>query len=87
MSEAKRASPAIASAFAILLGISLAAPTHTAQAADEPSPSGTVLGTTQGWLNGRTVSTLSNDTTSGACPGPGRITAARTTWSRARCYS
>jgi hypothetical protein len=43
---------AIGSTFTILLGVSLAAPTH---AADAPSPAGTVLGTTQGWLNGTTV--------------------------------
>ena len=44
---------AICSAFAVLLGVALASPSHAA--GDGATPSGTVLGTTQGWLDGRTV--------------------------------
>jgi hypothetical protein len=48
---------AIVSAFALLLGLTLAASGHAASSA-KPSPSGTVLGTTEGWLNGQTVTFL-----------------------------
>jgi hypothetical protein len=43
----------ILSAFALLLGVGLASPSHAA--GDGAQPGGTVLGTTEGWLNGRTV--------------------------------
>ena len=50
---------AIGSAFAISLGVALAAPSHTHGEGTEPggpaNPPGTVLGTTEGWLDGRTV--------------------------------
>jgi hypothetical protein len=45
----------IASGFALLLGLTLASPGH---ADTSPSPQGTVLGTTEGWLNGNTVTFL-----------------------------
>jgi hypothetical protein len=48
---------AIASAFALVLGLTLASPSH-AQTHGLPSPPGTVLGTTQGWLDGQTVTFL-----------------------------
>jgi hypothetical protein len=48
---------AIVSAFALLLGLTLTASGHAA-GSDEPSPPGTVLGTTEGWLNGQTVTFL-----------------------------
>jgi hypothetical protein len=46
----------IASLFAVLLGLSLASPTHAA--AEDANPPGTVLGTTEGWFNGTTVTFL-----------------------------
>ena len=48
---------AISSAFAIVLGAALASPPHAhgANPGGAANPAGTVLGTTQGWLNGRTV--------------------------------
>lgn len=43
--------------FAVLLGMTLASPGH-AETLTAPSPPGTVLGTTEGWLNGQTVTFL-----------------------------
>jgi hypothetical protein len=48
---------AILSGFAVLLGLTLASPGH-AESGPGPDPEGTVLGTTEGWLNGRTVTFL-----------------------------
>jgi hypothetical protein len=48
---------AILSGFASLLGLTLASSGHVALASDA-EPSGTVLGSTEGWLNGRTVTFL-----------------------------
>lgn len=45
---------AIVSAFALLLGSTLTASGHAARSAG-PNPPGTVIGTTEGWLNGQTV--------------------------------
>ena len=44
---------AIGALFAVLLGIGLASPAHAV--GDEANPPGTVLGTTQGWFDGTTV--------------------------------
>jgi hypothetical protein len=45
------------SAFAVVLGLTVASPGHAASTS-EPTPPGTVLGTTEGWLNGQTVTFL-----------------------------
>jgi hypothetical protein len=47
---------AIAALFAVLLGLAFASPSHAV--GDGANPPGTVLGTTQGWLNGKTVTFL-----------------------------
>jgi hypothetical protein len=48
---------AIVSGFALLLGLTLASAGH-AEGGPDPNPPGTVLGTTEGWLNGTTVTFL-----------------------------
>jgi hypothetical protein len=48
---------AILSGFAVFLGLTLASPGHAASGS-APDPQGTVLGTTEGWLNGQTVTFL-----------------------------
>lgn len=48
----------IGALFAVLLGLALASPSHAVPAGDGATPSGTVLGTTQGWFDGRTVTFL-----------------------------